>query len=307
MTDILLWVGFIVFIIVMLVLDLKVFQRREHDIMVKEALLWTLFWIVLSLGFNLGIYFFMGVDYALEFLTGYLIEKALSVDNIFVFIIIFAYFGVPPRFQHKILFWGILGAIVMRAAFIFAGVALIERLHWVIYVLGIFLVYIGIKLAFEKEKKVHPDKNPMLKIVKRLFPVVTDYTGNKFFTRQAGKTFATPLFIVLIAIESTDIVFAVDSIPAILSITRHPFIVFTSNIFAILGLRALYFAISGIMQLFAYLNYGLSLILVFVGVKMLIADFYKIPVVIALGTVGGILAISIILSLIFPPKEKKKS
>lgn len=307
MTDIILWVGFIVFILLMLVLDLKVFQRREHDIMIREALLWTLFWIVLSLGFNLGIYFFMGVDSALEFLTGYLIEKALSVDNIFVFIIIFTYFGVAPRFQHKILFWGILGAIVMRAAFIFAGVALIERLHWVIYVLGIFLVYIGIKLAFEKEKKVHPEQNPMLKIVKRLFPVDTDYTGNHFFTRQAGKTFATPLFIVLIAIESTDIVFAVDSIPAILSITRDPFIVFTSNIFAILGLRALYFAVSGIMKLFVYLNYGLSLILVFVGVKMLIADFYKIPVGIALGTVGGILAVSIILSLLFPPKEKKKS
>jgi tellurite resistance protein TerC len=306
MTDVLLWVGFIVFIIAMLVLDLKVFQRKEHDIMIKEALLWTLFWIVLSLGFNIGIYFFMGVNYALEFLTGYLIEKALSIDNIFVFIIIFAYFRVSPRFQHKILFWGILGAIVMRALFILAGVALIERLHWVIYVLGIFLVYIGIKLAFEKEKEVHPDQNPLLKIVKRIFPVDTDYTGNKFFTRKAGKLFATPLFIVLIAIESTDIVFAVDSIPAILSITRHPFIVFTSNIFAILGLRALYFAISGIMQLFAYLNYGLSLILVFVGVKMLIADFYKIPVGIALGTVGGILAVSIILSLLFPPKNKKK-
>jgi tellurite resistance protein TerC len=305
-TDILLWGGFIIFIVAMLVLDLKVFQRREHDIMIKEALLWTVFWIVLSLGFNLGIYFFMGVDSALEFLTGYLIEKALSVDNIFVFIIIFAYFGIAPRFQHKILFWGILGAIVMRAAFIFAGVALIERLHWIIYVLGIFLVYIGVKLAFEKEKKVHPEQNPMLKIVKRLFPVDTDYTGNKFFTRQAGKRFATPLFIVLIAIESTDIVFAVDSIPAILSITRHPFIVFTSNIFAILGLRALYFAVSGIMQLFAYLNYGLSLILVFVGVKMLIADFYKIPVGIALGTVGGILFISIIMSILFPPKQNEK-
>ncbi|HOD13997.1 MAG TPA: TerC family protein [Spirochaetota bacterium] len=306
MSDIALWGGFILFIIAMLVLDLKVFQRKEHEIMIREALLWTLFWIVLSLGFNLGIYFYMGTDYALEFLTGYLIEKALSVDNIFVFIIIFAYFGVAPRYQHKILFWGILGAIIMRAFFILAGVALIERLHWVIYILGIFLVYIGIKLAFEKEKEVHPEQNPLLKIVKRIFPVDTNYTGSKFFTRQGGKTFATPLFIVLIAIESTDIVFAVDSIPAILSITRHPFIVFTSNIFAILGLRALYFAISGIMQLFAYLNYGLSLILVFVGVKMLIADYYKIPVSIALGTVGGILAISIILSLLFPPKDKKR-
>lgn len=304
MTQILLWAGFIVFIVAMLVLDLMVFQRKEHEISVREALLWTLFWIVLSLLFNVGVYFYMDVNYAMEFLTGYLIEKALSVDNIFVFIIIFTYFGIAPRHQHKILFWGILGAIIMRAAFILAGVAIIQKLHWIIYILGAFLIYIGIKMAFEKEKKVHPERNPVLRVFSKIYPVDRDYTGNKFFIRKAGRMVATPMFVVLLVIETTDIVFAVDSIPAILSITLHPFIVFTSNIFAILGLRALYFAVSGIMKLFVYLNYGLSLILVFVGVKMLIADFYKIPVSIALSVVGGILAISIILSLVIPQKKK---
>ena len=307
MMQIFLWAGFIAFIIGMLVLDLLVFQRDEHEIKVKEALLWTLFWIVLSLIFNVGIYYFMGINYALEFLTGYLIEKSLSVDNIFVFIMIFSYFRVHSKFQHKILFWGILGAIVMRAIFIFAGVAIIEKLHWAIYVFGVFLVIIGIKMAFEKEKEIHPDKNPVLRVFRKVFPVSDHLTGNKFFIKESGKIMATPLFVVLIVIETTDIIFAIDSIPAILSITLHPFIVFTSNIFAILGLRALYFAISGVMKLFAYLNYGLSLILVFVGVKMLIVDFYKIPVHIALMVVGGILLISILLSVFFPPKNVEKA
>lgn len=307
MTDVLLWIGFLIFIIGMLILDLKVLQKKDHEIQIREALLWTLFWIGLSLLFNLGVYFFMGVDYALEFLTGYLIEKALSVDNIFVFIIIFTYFGVPPRYQHKVLFWGILGAVIMRGAFIFAGVAIIQRLHWVIYLLGAFLVYIGIKMAFTKERKINPERNPVLRTFNKLYPVDYDYKGNKFFIKSAGRLVATPLFVVLIVIETTDIVFAVDSIPAILSITLHPFIVFTSNIFAILGLRALYFAVSGIMKLFRYLNYGLSLILVFVGVKMLISEYYKIPVSIALSVVGGILAVSIILSLVVTRKEKNKN
>lgn len=306
MNQVLLWAGFIVFIIAMLVLDLMVFQRKEHEISVREALLWTLFWILLSLAFNVGVYLYMDANYAMEFLTGYLIEKALSVDNIFVFIIIFTYFGVAPRYQHKVLFWGILGAIVMRAIFILAGVAIIQKLHWVIYILGAFLVYIGIKMAFQKEKKYRPERNPVLRIFNKIYPVDREYTGSKFFVRKAGRLVATPLFVVLLVIESTDIVFAVDSIPAILSITLHPFIVFTSNIFAILGLRALYFAVSGIMKLFVYLNYGLSLILVFVGIKMLIADFYKIPVSIALSVVGGILAISIILSLVVPHKKKNE-
>lgn len=306
MTQALLWIGFIVFIIGMLVLDLRVLQKKDHDIRVKEALLWTLFWIVLSLLFNAGIYFYMGRDYALEFLTGYLIEKALSVDNIFVFILIFTYFDIPPRFQHKILFWGILGAIIMRASFILAGVAIIQRLHWAIYVLGAFLVYIGIKMAFEKEKEIHPEKNPALRAFNKVYPVDYNYKGGNFFIMKAGKRMATPIFVTLLVIETTDIVFAIDSIPAILSITLHPFIVFTSNIFAILGLRALYFAVSGIMKLFRFLNYGLSLILVFVGVKMLISEFYKIPVSIALSVVGGLLAGSILLSVLIHDKNKKQ-
>jgi tellurite resistance protein TerC len=305
MTELLLWAGFIAFIIAMLVLDLKVFHRHHYDIKIKEALLWTVFWIAISLLFNLGIYFYMGSGYALEFLTGYLIEKSLSIDNIFVFILIFTYFKIQPRYQHKILFWGILGAIIMRAIFIFAGVAIIQRLHWSIYILGAFLVFIGIKMAFEKEKEIHPDENPVLKLFKKFFPIAQNYDGDKFFIKKAAKFVATPLFVVLIVIETTDIVFAVDSIPAILSITVHPFIVFTSNIFAILGLRALYFAISGVMKLFEYLHYGLSLILVFVGVKMIISKWYKIPIEWALATVGGILVISVALSIMFPPKVKK--
>ena len=298
-----LWITFVTFVIGMLALDMLVLQKKEHEISIREALLWTLFWIAISLIFNFGIYYYMGFNYALEFLTGYLIEKSLSVDNIFVFILIFSYFGIPSRYQHKILFWGILGAVIMRAAFIFAGVAVIQRFHWVIYLLGAFLVYIGIKMALQKNKEIHPERNPVLRAFSRFFPVDSGYKRGKFFTKNAGRIAATPLFVVLIVIETTDIVFAMDSIPAILSITLHPFIVFTSNVFAILGLRALYFAISGIMGLFAYLNYGLSIILAFVGVKMLIADFYKIPVSIALPVVGGILAVSIILSLLKKPRK----
>jgi tellurite resistance protein TerC len=305
MKQLLLWTGFIFFIIGMLVLDMLVLQKKNREISIKEAILWTLFWIVLSLIFNVGIYFYMGFNYALEFLTGYLIEKALSIDNIFVFIIIFTYFDIPAKYQHKVLFWGILGAIVMRAAFIFAGVALIKELHWVVYILGAFLVYIGVRMAVKKEKEIHPEKNPVLRAFNELFPVATGYKGEKFFLKKAGRITATPLIIVLIVIETTDIVFAIDSIPAILSITVHPFIVFTSNVFAILGLRALYFAISGVMRLFAYLHFGLSAILVFVGVKMLITDFYKIPVSIALIVVGGILTVSIILSLLLPPPKER--
>ncbi len=303
MHQFLLWGGFIVFILGMLVLDLLVLQKGDHEIKVRESLLWTLFWIVLSLLFNAGIYYFMGLSYALEFLTGYLIEKSLSVDNIFVFIMVFSYFGIASKYQHKILFWGILGAIVMRAAFIFAGVTIIEKLHWAIYVFGFFLVVIGVKMALQKEKEIHPDRNPVLILVKKFLPVTSDNVGGKFFVKRAGKIMATPLFIVLIVIETTDIIFAIDSIPAILSITLHPFIVFTSNVFAILGLRALYFALSGVMKLFVYLNYGLSLILIFVGVKMIVSEFYKIPVSAALAVVGGILVCSVVLSVLFPPKK----
>jgi len=304
MQQALLWIGFAVLILGMLFLDMIVLQKKKHEIGIRESLLWTLFWILVSLIFNFGVYLYMGFDSALEFLTGYLIEKSLSVDNIFVFIIIFSYFDVPLKYQHKILFWGILGAVIMRAVFIFAGVAVIERFHWVIYILGAFLVYIGIRMAYQKNKDIHPEKNPVLRAFNRFFTVDTRYKGGKFFIKKAGKIAATPLFVVLIVIETTDIIFAVDSIPAILSITLNPFIVLTSNVFAILGLRALYFAVSGIMRLFAYLNYGLSLILVFVGIKMLIADWYKIPVSIALAVVGGILCISIALSLMIQPKKQ---
>ncbi len=305
MSQYLLWVGFIVFIVGMLVLDLKVFQKKDHEATVREALLWTLFWIILALIFNVGIYYFMGHTKALEFLTGYLIEKSLSVDNIFVFILVFSYFGTPAKYQHKILFWGILGALVMRALFIFAGITLIHSLHWIIYVFGVFLVYIGIRMAFEKEKEIHPEKNMVIRIVKKIIPVKNDTGDGDFFIKEAGKIMATPLFIVLIMIESTDVVFAVDSIPAILSITLDPFIVYTSNVFAILGLRALYFALSSVMKMFHFLNYGLSAILVFVGVKMLIADFLILPVSMALGVIGGVLVVSILASVLFPQNVEK--
>ncbi len=243
------------------------------------------------------------MDSALEFLTGYLVEYSLSVDNIFVFALIFSYFGIPSEYRHKALLWGILGAIVMRAIFILAGVAMINRLHWIIYVFGAFLVYIGIKIAFEKDREMDPGKNPILRLVKRFLPVTESYEGGRFFVRRAGRIFATPMLIVVIVIETTDVIFAVDSIPAILSITLNPFIVYTSNIFAILGLRALYFALAGIMDLFHYLNYGLAAILVFVGVKMLISDYYKIPVAGALGFIVLVLATAIVASIMFPKKD----
>ncbi len=299
----LMWGGFVLFIIAMLILDLKVLQRRSHVMPVKEALLWVAFWVSLALIFNVGIYFYFGMDSALEFLTGYLVEYSLSVDNIFVFALIFSYFGIPSEYRHKALLWGILGAIVMRAIFILAGVAMINRLHWIIYVFGAFLVYIGIKIAFEKDREMDPGKNPILRLVKRFLPVTESYEGGRFFVRRAGRIFATPMLIVVIVIETTDVIFAVDSIPAILSITLNPFIVYTSNIFAILGLRALYFALAGIMDLFHYLNYGLAAILVFVGVKMLISDYYKIPVAGALGFIVLVLATAIVASIMFPKKD----
>ncbi len=300
----LLWGGFILLIISLLFFDLKVMGRRVHEVTLKESLLWVLFWVSLALIFNAGIFYFRGTTPALEFITGYLIEYSLSVDNIFVFILIFTYFGVPPQYRHKVLFWGILGAIVMRMIFILVGVALIQKLHWIIYVFGAFLVYIGIKLALEKDKEIHPEKNPVIKLYRRFFPVTEGFVGGNFFIKKSGKIIATPLFVCVLVVETSDIIFAVDSIPAILSITYDPFIVYTSNIFAILGLRSLYFAIASLMPLFYYLNYGLSFILVFVGVKMLIADFYKIPVAAALGVVAGVLIISIALSVLFPKKEE---
>jgi tellurite resistance protein TerC len=296
--QVLLWLAFNIFVLAMLALDLGVFHRKAHVVQIKEALGWTAIWITLALLFNLGIYFWRGPDPALEFLTGYLIEKALSVDNIFVFLLIFSYFDVPLLYQHKVLFYGILGALIMRAVFILMGITLIQKVHWVIYVFGGFLILTGIKIALEKEKEIRPERNPVLRIFRRFMPVSDHYENDKFFTRKEGRFLATPLFIVLLVVETTDIVFAVDSIPAILAITLDPFIVYTSNVFAILGLRALYFALAGMMRLFQYLHYGLSAILVFVGVKMLVASVWKIPIGIALGVVAGILLISVVTSII---------
>jgi tellurite resistance protein TerC len=297
-----LWIFFNIFVLAMLALDLGVFHRKAHVIKIKEALVWSAVWVTLALLFNLGIYFWRGPETALEFLTGYLIEKSLSVDNIFVFLLIFSYFGVPSLHQHKVLFWGILGALIMRAVFIATGITLIEKFHWIIYVFGAFLILTGIRMALQKDRKINPEKNPVLRLFRRWAPVTEDYVEDRFFAKRAKRYLATPLFIVLLVIETTDVIFAVDSIPAILAITLDPFIVYTSNVFAILGLRALYFAVAGILGLFHHLHYGLSAVLVFVGIKMLVADFYKIPISIALSVVAGILLISVMASIL----DKKK-
>lgn len=302
--SLILWTVFNVFILAMLIIDLSVFHKKDHEESIKEALIWTGVWITMALIFGIGVYYYMGSATALDYYTGYLIEKSLSVDNIFVFLLVFSYFQVPPEYQHKVLFWGIFGALVMRLLFIFIGVALLERFHWIIYIFGGFLIFTGIKLAFEKDKEVHPERNPVLKLVRRIFPTVKNYYGSHFFIRRMGKLIATPLFIVLIVIETTDLVFALDSIPAILAITRDEFIVYSSNAFAILGLRALYFALSGIMRLFHYLHYGLSLILVFVGIKMLLSDFYHISTPYALAFIGITLIVSVVASIMYPKKDQ---
>jgi tellurite resistance protein TerC len=304
MHPVVVWFSFVVLILILLALDLGVFQRKAHAVKLKEALLLSAFWIGISLLFNLFVYFWLGAKPALEFLTGYLIEKSLSVDNLFVFYLLFSYFKVPAANQHKVLFWGILGALVLRFAFIFAGVTIIHRFHWTVYILGIFLIFSGIKMAFQGESEVHPEKNPVLRLSRRLVPVTKNYHHGRFFVRGAGHWLATPLFIVLLVVETTDIMFAVDSIPAILAITLDAFIVFASNVFAILGLRALYFALAGVIELFHYLHYGLSFILAFVGLKMLISDIYKIPTPLALGVVALILTLSVVFSLLFPPPKK---
>lgn len=298
------WAGFLLFVLLMLALDLGVFHRKSHEVKIKEALIWSAVWISLALIFNAGVYFYLGKEKAIEFLTGYVIEKSLSVDNLFVFIMVFSYFNVDTKYQHKVLFWGILGALVMRAIFIFAGVALIQQFHWIIYVFGAFLIFTGIKMLVQKNEEVSPDKNPLVRLFKRFFPVTDIVHGDRFFVKINAKTVATPLFIVLLIIEFTDLIFAVDSIPAILAISNDTFIIFTSNVFAILGLRALYFALAGIAKLFYYLKYGLSAILVFVGVKMVIAGFFKIPVLYSLLIIVSILLISILASVIFPKTSK---
>lgn len=294
------WTIFGVFILAMLALDLGVFNRKAHIIKMKEALLWVSFWVSLAVAFGVGVYYFYGHSKALEFFTAYIIEYSLSIDNLFVFLLIFRFFNVPQAYEHKALFWGILLALITRAAFIFAGVALINKFHWIMYLFGAFLIYTGIKLAMNKQTEVHPDKNIAIKMLRYVVPVTKEFHEARFFIIKNGKRFATPMLAVLLALETTDILFAVDSIPAVLAISRDPFIVYTSNVFAILGLRSLFFAISGLMKLFHLLHYGLSAILSFVGVKMLIADFYHIPVGISLTVISSLLVISIVASIIWP-------
>lgn len=306
-TSIWLWIGFNLFVLAMLALDLGVFHRKSHAVSGREALAWSLIWISLSLMFNAVIYFFwdrmmpeslyINREAALAFFTGYLIEKSLSVDNIFVFILIFSFFGVPAAYQHRVLFWGILGALLMRGTLIAVGAVLLHQFHWIIYIFGVFLVFTGIRMAWQHDEDVHPDKNPVVKFFRQFMPVTENFEKDKFFVRRAGKLMATPLFLILLVVESTDLIFAVDSIPAIFAVTQDPFIVYTSNVFAILGLRALYFLLANVMDKFQYLKFGLSAVLIFIGAKMVIVDFYKIPVGISLAVVACILTISVLASL----------
>jgi tellurite resistance protein TerC len=294
----LVWIGFNLFVLAMLALDLGVFHRQAHDVSVKEASIWSVAWIALALAFNVGLFFWRGGEVALQFFTGYLIEKSLSVDNIFVFVLIFTYFAVPPIYQHRVLFYGILGALVMRAAMIAAGAALIKEFHWIIYLFGAFLIVTGIRMALHRNEAFHPEQNPVVRLVRRVIPVTPDYHGQRFFVQQAGVLMATPLFLALVLIEFTDLVFAVDSIPAIFAVTTDPFIVYTSNVFAILGLRSLYFVLRGAVDRFHYLKLSLAAVLTFVGVKMVLTDLYKIPVGLSLAVIATLLALGIVASLL---------
>ena len=298
------WIGFHLFIFLMLALDLGVFHKHTHKVPVKEAVIWSGVWILLALLFNIFVFIEFGKIKALEFLTGYVIEYSLSVDNIFVFILIFSYFAVNSQYQHKILFWGILGALIMRGIFIFTGVALINRFHWIVLIFGGFLVFTGIKMLFQKEAEVDPDKNAVVRFFRRFLPVTKTLHGDKLIITQNRRLYATPLFLVLLIIESSDLIFAVDSIPAILAISKDTFIVYTSNIFAILGLRSLYFAVAGIMGYFRFLKVGLAFVLTFVGLKMLAAYFqFEIPILLSLGIIISILLISILASVFIKKTE----
>lgn len=299
------WVAFGTIIAIMLIVDLGIFHKKSHTVSIKESLVWTGIWIALSLIFNAWVYFSMGQQKGLEFLTGYIIEKSLSIDNIFVISLIFSYFKVPSQYQHRVLFWGVLGALLFRIIFVFAGVALIQKFHWMIYLFGGFLVFTGLKMLKESDKKIDIEHNPMITFVRRFFKITPQFEGQKFYIVKDGVRHFTPLFLVLIMIESTDIVFAVDSIPAILAITPDPFIVFTSNVFAILGLRSLYFAVNGIMEMFEYINYALSGILVFVGFKMLVSSYIKVPTALSVGVIFTLIIASILASIYFPKKKHK--
>lgn len=302
----LLWFSFNLFILMMLILDLGVFHKDNHVIEFREAAGWSIFWISLAMLFNVGIYFYMGYEPALAFFTAYWIEKALSVDNLFVFLMIFSYFRVPEKYLHKVLFWGIFGAIIMRAIFIFAGIALIQQFHFIIYFFGALLIYTAYNIAFHGDQKMDIEKNPVLQLCRKFFKITKDYRDHKFFVKENGLLLATPLFIVLVAIETTDLIFAIDSIPAVLAITLDPFIVYTSNILAILGLRSLFFALSKMMYLFHLLNYGLAIILSMVGLKMLFSDIIKIPIEYTLLFVVCVLVGSVAGSLWFPKQNSDK-
>jgi tellurite resistance protein TerC len=302
-----LWIGFAIFVVIFLAIDMLVLNRTLHEIRMKEALMTSALWIGVALLFGLGVYYFRGGEASVTYYTAYVVEESLSMDNMFVFLMIFSYFKVPPKYQHKILFWGIIGAVVMRFIFIFAGITLISKFHWFIYIFGAILIYSGYKMIREKDSEVHPDQNPVIRLFRKFMPVTSTIENERFFVKQKFRKkliwHATPLFIVLLVIETSDVIFAVDSIPAVLSISQDTFIVFTSNIMAILGLRSLYFALAGVMQLFRFLHYGLSLILIFVGIKMVIVDFYEIPIFASLGFICLVLALSIGMSALIKKKK----
>lgn len=300
-----LWIGFTVFVLALLALDLGVFHRKAHEVSMKEALTWSVVWISLALLFNAGVYSWFGPERGLEFLAGFLIEKALAVDNIFVFVVLFSYFAVPATLQHKVLFWGIIGALIMRAIFIVLGGVLLQQFHWIMYVFGAFLILTGIKLLFQKDAEIHPERNPLFLLFMRFVPTLPTYHGASFFVRQSGRWYATPLFVVLASVEVTDLVFAIDSIPAIFAVTSDPFIVYTSNIFAILGLRSLYFLLAGIIHQFHYLKTGLAFVLAFVGVKMMIVDIYKVPIGLSLSVIALLIGGAILASLLWPAKTEE--
>jgi tellurite resistance protein TerC len=299
------WTSFIVIVLFLLSIDLGLFHRHAHDVSVREAFFWSVIWVILSFFFGVWVYRSFGKQYGLEFYAGYLIEYALSVDNVFVFILIFSYFGVPSKLHHRVLFWGILGALLMRATFIAAGASLISAFHWTIYLFGAFLVFTGAKIIRQGDTEIEPEQNPIVRLFRRVMPMTTGYESGKFFTRHMGKCVATPLALVLVTVETTDLVFATDSIPAIFGVTRDPFIVYTSNICAILGLRSMYFLLAAVIRRFAYLGTGLGIVLMFIGIKMLISGFYAIPIGASLGIVAMILACAVISSLLWPPKPNR--
>jgi tellurite resistance protein TerC len=301
------WIVFNAAILVLLFLDLAVANRKHRVVPFKQALLMSAFWIGLAMAFAVFVHQYLGATKALEFVTGYLLEEALSVDNLFVFILLFAYFKVPPEEEKTVLFWGIIGALIMRGTFIWAGVALVQRFHWILYAFGVFLIWTGFQLLREGEQQADPSGNLVLKLSRRFLPLTNTYEGKSFFVRREGKILATPLLVVLLVVETTDILFATDSIPAILAITRDPFIVYTSNVFAILGLRSLYFALAGLMKLFHYLNYGLAVVLMFIGAKMLLPEKYHVPTWAALVVLAGVLGLSVLASILFPKKEQASS